>query len=252
MLKAILVDDEPGPLEELSWILTEIGGVQVAGMYQDPVKALEGIKETQPEAVFLDIEMGVIDGFTLADEILRLPRPCAIVFATAYNEYAVKAFEINAVDYVLKPFTKERLGLTIRKLFKQYGETLKKPPESLGAFVREQKLKQSVKKVPVWKDDSFLLLNPHEIFYFTVADGGVWAATGQGRYSSREPLNYWEERLKDQRFFRTHKSFLVNLDKVRQAIPFFNYTYLLKFDGLKEEVPVSRSYLKDFKRLMLL
>jgi two-component system LytT family response regulator len=116
--------------------------------------------------------------------------------------------------------------------------------------LRGQRLRPTANKIPVWKENSILLLNANEVLYFTANDGEVDVVTNHGRYCSRNSLQYWEERMKEKRFFRTHKSFLVNLDKVRQAIPFFNYTFLLKLDGIKDEIPVSRNYLREFKQLM--
>jgi two-component system LytT family response regulator/two-component system response regulator LytT len=189
MINVILVDDEIASLEELADRLNQLGEVNIAGKYQDPVAALEGIREYQPDAVFLDIEMREIDGFTLAGEILRIVKRIAIVFATAYDEYAVKAFEMNAVDYVLKPFVKERLALTLKRIAAKRKEVLsQKANESLGSFIQEQKLKQSVKKVPVWRDDRILLLCPHEILYFTAKEGEVNVVTSEGRYFSRDSL----------------------------------------------------------------
>lgn len=251
MLNLILVDDELAALEELADKLQQIGGVHLAGKYQDPAAALEQIRKSPPDAAFLDIMMREIDGFTLAGEILQLGRRIDIVFVTAYDEYAVKAFEMNAVDYLLKPVTKERLSLTLKKISKNREEMVIQSRESLESFIQEQKLKQSVKKVPVWKENRILLLYPHEILYFTVENEQVTVVTEQGRFSSRDALNFWESRLKNERFFRTHKSFLVNLDKIKQVAPFFNSTYLLKLEGVTEEIPVSRSYLKEFRQIML-
>lgn len=250
MLDVILVDDELAALEELADKLEQIGGIRITGKYQDPEAALENIRKNPPDAVFLDIQMREIDGFTLAGEILRFDAKIEVVFATAYDEYAVKAFEINAVDYVLKPFIKERLAVTIKKITEKKQDAPSQNRDGLGILIRERMMRQSVKKIPVWSENQILILNPREIWYFTVENGKVTVVSTQGRYLSRDSLAFWEERLKEQRFFRTHKNFLVNLDKVRQVAPFFNYTYLLKLEGLNDEIPVSRNYLKEFKRVM--
>ncbi len=253
MINVILVDDEIPALEQLAHRLSQIGNINIAGKYSEPAKALDRIKEdNQLDAVFLDIEMREIDGFSLAREILKLSNKLDIVFATAYNEYAVKAFEINAVDYVLKPFDKERLELTVRKLQEKRNEKAEQSYDSIKNFIQLQVLKQSIKKVHAWKDNSIHFINPCDILFFTVKNGAVDVFSKQGIYESRESLSFWEDRLKEQRFFRCHKNHLVNLDKVKQAIPHFNYTYVLKIEGIKEEIPVSRSYLKTFKELMLL
>lgn len=250
MINAVLVDDEIPALEQLAHRLGEIG-VNIAGKYRDPAEAFEKIKENPPDAVFLDIEMREIDGFTLAQEILKIPKKVDIVFATAYNEYAVKAFEINAVDYVLKPFMKDRLELTVKKLSERKNKASEHGYDGLKEFIQQQVLRQSVKKVSVWKENKILFLNPSEILYFSVEDEEVDVFTAYGRYTGRESLSFWENRLREEKFFRCHKKYLVNLDKVKQALPHFNYTYMLRIDGVKEEIPVSRSYLKAFKEVMI-
>src|SRR5690606_33379230 len=134
--------------------------------------------------------------------------------------------------YILKPFVRERLEVTVQRIKERKKKTTKNR-KNLETLLREQMLRQSVKKIPVWDKERILLLNPYEVIYFTVKDGEVLVISSQGRYYSRESLTFWEDRLKESRFFRTHKKFLVNLDKVRQVIPFFNYTYLLRLEGVK-------------------
>jgi DNA-binding LytR/AlgR family response regulator len=252
MIAVILVDDEMASLEELADRLNQLGEVYIAGKYQDPLEALERIREYRPDAVFLDIEMRELDGFTLAGEIIRVMKETAIVFATAYDEYAVKAFEMNAVDYVSKPFAKERLATTLKKIAARRVGLAPQTAGNLDSFIQEQKMKQNVKKVPVWRDNRLFLLYPHEILFFTVKEGEVDVVTGEGHFYSPDSLNYWEVRMKDQRFFRTHQSFLVNLDMVKETVPLFNYTCLLRLEGSMDEVPVSRNYLEGFKQMMLL
>lgn len=253
MINVILVDDEIPALEQLEHRLNQIGDIKILGKYNEPTKALDRIREeSQLDAVFLDIEMREIDGFSLAREILKLSKKLDIVFATAYNEYAVKAFEINAVDYVLKPFDKERLELTVRKLLEKRKNIVEYDYDNIKNFIQQQVLRQSIKKAPVWKNNSIHFINPTDILYFNVISGTVDVITNYGIYESRESLSFWEDRLREQRFFRCHKNYLINLDKINQALPHFNYTYMLKLEGVKEEIPVSRSYLKAFKDLMLL
>lgn len=111
MLRVVLVDDEKLSLDELSFILSKNSEIEIIGKHFDPLIALEFIKKSKPEIVFLDIEMPQIDGFALAEEISKMDFPVSIVFATVFDKYAIKAFEMNAIDYVLKPFSEERLNM---------------------------------------------------------------------------------------------------------------------------------------------
>ena len=120
MLRVVLVDDEKLSLDELSFILSKNSEIEIIGKYVDPLAALEFIKKSKPEIVFLDIEMPQIDGFTLAKEISKMDFPVSIVFATVFDKYAIKAFEMNAIDYVLKPFSEARLELTMDKINERY------------------------------------------------------------------------------------------------------------------------------------
>jgi DNA-binding LytR/AlgR family response regulator len=250
-MRAILVDDEGLALEELAYFLKQTGEIEITGSYTDPAEALEKIITAEPEVVFLDIEMPEINGFLIAELILKLKKKTRIVFATAFDEYAVKAYEMDAIDYVLKPFSKERLLLTIRKLSKSINEDGREPPRGYQAAIEKQVARRGFKKVPLLNGDRFVLISPSEILFYVAQKDEINAVVREDMaYKTSEPLNYWENRLKDQKFFRCHRSFLVNLDKVEEIVPAINTPYLLKIKGVREEVPVSKTYVKDFKKLL--
>ncbi|HEX3046567.1 MAG TPA: LytTR family DNA-binding domain-containing protein [Bacillota bacterium] len=250
-MRAILVDDEPLALEELAYFLRQTGEVEVEATFTDPVEALEKIILGAPEVVFLDIEMPEINGFMIAELIVKMKKKTRIVFATAYDEYAVKAFELDAIDYVLKPFSKERLDHTIRKL-KRPNET--GPDHESFHYqqaISKQALRRGFKKVPLLNGDRIVLVSPSEILYYVAQKDEINAVLRENMmYKTGDPLNYWEDRLKDQKFFRCHRSFLVNLEKVEEVIPAISTPYVLKIKGSHEEIPVSRTYVKDFKQLL--
>jgi DNA-binding LytR/AlgR family response regulator len=251
LMRVVLVDDEKPALEELGCILRQFDGVEIIGEFTDPETALEEIQRREPDAVFLDIAMPELDGFALAEAILGLDRKIGVVFATGYDEYAIKAFEIHAVDYILKPVTPERLALTLQRLFESFSAADEQRYEKLKTLVTGQTAKRVLRKVPVWRDDRIILLSISDILYYMVQDREVSIVTQPDTaYKSQEPLNYWESRLKGHKFFRCHKSFLVNLDKVEEIIPYFHNTYMLKLKGIKEEIPVSRNYIKDFREII--
>lgn len=250
-MKVILVDDEELALEELAFFLKETGRIEITGSYTDPAEALEKIITTEPDVVFLDIEMPEINGFLIAELVLKMKKKTRIVFVTAFNEYAVKAYEMDALDYVLKPVSKERLEHTIRKIEKNINEESFHPPHGYQTAIEKQVARRGFKKVPLLNGDRFVLISPSEILYYVAEKDEINAVVREDiSFKTNDPLNYWENRLKDQKFFRCHRSFLINLDKVEEVIPAISTPYILKLKGVREEIPVSRTYVKDFKRLL--
>ncbi|MGH4118603.1 LytR/AlgR family response regulator transcription factor [Clostridium sp.] len=250
MLRVVLVDDEQLSLDELSFILSKNSEIEIIGKYLNPLTALEFIKKTKPEIVFLDIKMPDIDGFTLAEEICKMEFPVSIVFATVFDKYAIKAFEIKAIDYVLKPFSEKRLQITMDKIHERYSCNKSIPSYSYSNISSEQVRIKGIVKLPLWKDECIFLVSPQDILYCTVLNKEVFVLTKDKRFTTQYTLNQLGDKLEEHNFFRSHKSYLVNLDKIYKIIPWFNSTFVLKIEGWKEEVPVSRHYVKDFKKII--
>ncbi|MGV8982035.1 LytR/AlgR family response regulator transcription factor [Clostridium sp.] len=250
MLRVVLVDDEKLSLDELSFILSKNSEIEIIGKYYDPLIALEFIRESKPEIVFLDIEMPEIDGFTLADEISKMDFSVNIVFATVFDKYAVKAFEINAIDYVLKPFSEKRLQITMDKINERYCCNENIPSCSYNNILPEKQAIKGMKKLPLWKDECIYLVHPKDILYCTVINKEVLVLTLDDKFTTQYTLNQLGNKLNEHNFFRSHKSYLVNLDKIYKIVPWFNSTFILKIEGMKDEVPVSRHYVKSFKRII--
>jgi DNA-binding LytR/AlgR family response regulator len=240
MLKVVLVDDEKLALDELSFILSKNSEIEIIGKFENPLAALEFIKKSEPEIVFLDIEMPEIDGFTLAKEIRELDFQVNIVFATVFDKYAVRAFDMNAIDYVLKPFSEKRLELTMDKINGKYNKNK----------LLKERSNEGMIKIPLWKEECIYLVHPQDILYCTVLNKEVFVFTKESTFTTHDTLNQLGNKLIDHNFFRSHKSYLVNLDRIYKIIPWFNSTFVLHIEGLKEEVPVSRHYVKDFKRIL--
>lgn len=249
-MRIILVDDEKPALEELTYIINKYSFIELIGTYNNPTIALERILKEKPDVVFLDVEMPEINGFTIAREIIRAEMDTIIVFVTAFDEYAIKAFEVNAVDYILKPFHEERIDLTIKRIKNISKQHNKENNQKVIQKILEIQETKPINKLPVWKNNRILLLNPKDIIYCTMEDGKTVIVTEDERYITDGKLIYLEEILKQDGFFRCHRSFLVNLNTINEVIPWFNNTYIIKMKGIDDEIPISRRHMKEFKKLL--
>ncbi len=248
MLRTVLVDDEPLSLEALGFLLDKYDNIKLIGKYTDPVEALENIKEAKPELVFLDVEMPELDGISTAQEIINMGLNTSIVFATVYEQYAVQAFEMDALDYIVKPFSENRLRLTVNRVAQKLQNTGPKR-NSLNAVVK-QKFSHRINKIAVWSENSILLLTPDEIQYFTMEDKRVFAYIADGAYECNSSLAELENKLENKGFFRCHKSFLINTEYIDKIIPWVHSTYMIKLKQTARQIPVSRNYAKKLKSML--
>ena len=233
MLKALLVDDEVPARSELRFMLGEVGGVEVVGEAGSASEALQLIKAIPYDVVFLDINMPALSGIDLAETLAGLEHPPAIVFVTAHSEHAVKAFEVAAADYLVKPVEAERLRTAIGRV-----------APAAEAPVR-------VERVPVEKAGKKLLLQVQDIMYIMAKDDYSYIFTDGERYLSTLSLAQLETRLQPQGFFRVHRRFLVNLAQVKELAPMYGGTMLLTLkDSATSQVPASRRRVPALKRAL--
>lgn len=250
MVSVFIIDDEAPARDELKYLLEEIPEVEVIGTARNGLEALEQIPEKKPQVVFLDIQMPGMSGIHVARELIRrigfvdLP---VIVFATAFDQHALEAFEVHAFDYVLKPFSSERLAVTMERI----KHRLKNPTVSGNETKKIDRilslLEKPVKKtkIPVEEDERIILLDPDDIVYAGIKGRHVMLKTNNREYITNYSLTELEERLG---LLQTHKSYLVNRNMVREVIPWFNGTYnLVMADQEKSEVPVSRTYVRSVR-----
>lgn len=249
MIKIVLVDDEKAAVEELEYLLGKHEDVQIIGAYTDPKKALEKILIIDTDVVFLDISMPEIDGFVLAETLLKLKKPPFIVFVTAYDEFAINAFEINAVDYLLKPIEEERLNRTILRIREKLKNKSKIQSE-VNMLVKNRYAEKKPSKLPLWKNDRIYLVKPEDITYCTCSGGETIIYTKEDTFISNDSLNHFDEILTPYNFFRCHRSFLIHLDDIKEIIPWFNNTYAVKINNCEESIPISRRKVKEFKELL--
>ncbi len=244
MIKVVIVDDERFAIRELEYILNKYEELELAGGFTDPMEAMENINKIKPEVVFLDIDMPEISGFTMAQELLKKNENMKIIFVTAFNDYAIKAFEIDASDYILKPFSEERINKAILRILKQ-GKITKN--EEVAAEINKGEKK--VRKIPVWENDSLILIDVDDVLYCKVKDGELVIVTKQALYKGQDTLSQMEDKLKDFNFMKCHRNYIVNLNEIQEIVPWVNGTYILKLNGIKDEIPVSRSYNKILKSI---
>jgi two-component system, LytTR family, response regulator LytT len=254
-LSAVIVDDEQLARDELAYLLKHGGEVDVVAQGKNGLEAVNLIKEHNPDLVFLDVQMPGLDGFGVIKKLLdkRLPLP-KIVFATAFDQYAVKAFEVNAVDYLLKPFDKKRVAQSVQKARAQHGaEGL--PPEKIDALVRMiESRKQPAAKVLLKTVGRMFLVDQKDICYAWIEEGVISVVTGgpagiEGQSNCRT-LEELLESLDEKLFWRAHRSYLVNINRIREVVPWFKSSYQLRMDDKKQsEIPVSRAQTKRLREL---
>lgn len=240
MLKAFLVEDEPLARDELKYLLKESRKIELVGEADNLADAVKDITKQKPDLVFLDIDLDGDNGLDLAKELLRLNPAPAIVFATAYDEFALQAFELNAIDYILKPFDEDRIRQTLEKII-QMGKigTVK---NNLSPSIK----KPNTEKIAVLVDERIVLLENESIIYLESFEGKCKIKTMTDEYIVSDSLVVLEKKLQQMHFMRVHRSYIVNLDHIVEIHPWFNSTYNLVLKD-KSKVPVSRTYIKEFK-----
>jgi two-component system response regulator LytT len=234
MLKALVVDDEAPARSELRYLLGEAGGVEVVGEASNTIEALQLIKAIPYDVIFLDINMPGLTGVQLAEVLAGLTRPPAIVFVTAHSEHAVKAFEVNAADYLVKPVDLERLKRSISKL----------EPAAEQAPAR-------IERIPVEKAGKKLLVSVDDILYVMAKDDYSYLYTAADRYLSTISLAQLEAKLEPVGFFRIHRRYVVNLSRVKEVVPMYGGTLLLTLtDEAATQIPVSRRRVPALKKAL--
>jgi two-component system response regulator LytT len=242
-LRIFIVDDEAPARRELRFLLEQIPGVEVAGEAANGTAALKGIRDAKPDLVFLDIQMPGLSGLDLAQFLNELPVRPLLVFATACQEHALEAFEVDAVDYLCKPFTRERVAKAVAKAARILAATAA-PPET-----DQSKCNDPCRKIPLYRGETIIPTSPEVIVFVRAEEGEVVVHTIEGTYRTRCTLGSLEQKLAAAGFFRSHRSYLVNSNRVREVIPWFNGSYkLIMGDKERTEIPVSRYNVGDLKR----
>lgn len=261
-LRALLVDDESPARKELRFLLQEYTDLQIVGEAANAIEALELINNLEYSVVFLDIDMPGLKGIDLARQLKEKENAPAIIFVTAHEEFAVDAFCVNALDYLLKPISPKRLDQALKKVFKRSAATSKQasPPlestplqsNAQGATpVSDTTMPRLLEVIPVEQRGKTILLRPEEIIYIYTDKDNVFAKTQKESYLTRFTLKELEARLNPSQFFRSHRCYLVNITRMRELIPYFNGTYTVVVDDQeRSEIPVSRTQSRKLKEIL--
>jgi two-component system LytT family response regulator len=245
-MRTLIVDDEPPARERLKRLLDDIEGVALIGEAEDGAQAVELIERERPDLVLLDIQMPGLDGFGVVE---ALDDPPPLVFVTAYDQYAIRAFEVNALDYLLKPFSRERLEKAIRRAQEAQTEEqdvaarLRPLLESLAAQGRY------LTRLAVRDRDRICVLDVDEVDWIGVEDEQVVVHVGDRAYPARRTLSALEARLDPAHFFRAHRSAIVNLSRVKEVIPWFKGSHKLRLTT-GAEVDLSRAQARALRKIL--
>lgn len=244
-MRVIVADDELPARKELGHMLEQcILDVKID--YADSGEAvLKILENNNVNVVFVDIHLGDMNGTSLASVIKKLYPNVLIVFATAYENYAVKAFDMEVLDYITKPFDLERLEQTVQKiLVKQHHVSVSRLFDLTASC--------SPEKLPIARGKNVMLINICDIVYIETNGKGVLIHTFSGDYTGNYTLNFYEQRLANQSFYRIQKSYLINLKQLEEIIPWFNNGYCAKMIGFKNEtLPIGRNQIKELRQIYL-
>ena len=278
-ISALIIDDEQLARDELRYLLDSVGGVDVVGQGTNGIEAVDLIEEHHPDLVFLDVQMPGLDGFAVIQRLMDRKKKKAsggeesaplpqIVFATAYDHYAVRAFDVNAVDYLLKPFDRTRVQQAVDRVRSRMpvdgsdaagaGPAADSPIESqLDALLRLLNRPHGASRTPqptkliVQAQSRLLLVDQADICYAAIDEGVIRVATqGFEGHSKCRTLEELLELLDPALFWRAHRGFVVNINHIREVVPWFKSSYQLRMNDKRQtEIPVSRAQTRRLREL---
>ncbi|WP_251552098.1 LytR/AlgR family response regulator transcription factor [Neobacillus muris] len=256
-MRAIIVEDEIPAREELEYLIEEYSEIEITNCFDDGLDVLKFLQEHDTDAIFLDINIPSLDGMLLASTISKFTKRPYIVFTTAYKEHAAQAFELEAFDYILKPYDEKRIASVLVRLESAY-----KRDHLPAADLPDKNQKQPVpegeaqpkptNRINLKKNDKIIVTDIHDIYYAEAREKVTLVYTQKEEYTMPMSISEFHALLPDDLFYRCHRSYTVNLTKIREIVPWFNQTYMLRLKDLSAEIPVSRSKVKGFRQIMQL
>jgi two-component system, LytTR family, response regulator len=244
MIKALIIDDEQPAREIIKHYLSSHEDITVMGECSDGFAGIKGINELKPELVFLDIQMPKLTGFEMLELMDDAPY---IIFTTAYDQYAIKAFEMNAVDYLLKPYSQERFNQAIQKAQERMAKTEKPPIKKLAEHFAENQ--ETLDRVVVKTGNKIKVIPEETILYIESQDDYVMIYTSEGKFLKQQTMKFFEQHLDQRHFIRIHRSYIANIDSIKQLELYEKNSYLAVLsNGAK--LKVSDSGYKLLKNMM--
>jgi two-component system response regulator LytT len=254
----VVVDDEQLAREEVCFLLGEVQGVEVVGQASDGVEALQVIEAETPDLVMLDVQMPGVTGFEVARRLFDAGIESQLVFVTAYDRHAIEAFDVNAVDYLLKPVEAERLNTAVERVRRRLASERGPSKPATGELDRLLQLlsqrQEHREQLAVKISDRFLLIQADEVVHASVENDVITVVTNSlSGTSNYRTLDELQARLDPAVFWRVHRSHLVNINKIKEIVPWFSRNYILKMKDAKgSEIPVSRSQTKRLREYLKL
>lgn len=242
MIKAILIDDEPLSREIVKAYLKKYEQVEVVEECNDGFEGLKAIQQHKPDLIFLDIQMPKINGFEMLELI---ENPPAVIFITAFDEYAIRAFESNAIDYLLKPFSEERFKKAMEKWISKSNST--ESTQKVLEEVARNPLQQN--RVVVKTGTKVKIIPLHDIHYFEADDDYVKVVTGDGQYLKNKTMQYYEGTLDPHQFVRVHRSYIVHVNQITRIDPYQKESHLAILRNGKQ-IPVSKTGYVKLKEIL--
>ncbi|WWO98686.1 MAG: LytTR family DNA-binding domain-containing protein [Candidatus Dasytiphilus stammeri] len=248
-MKAIIVEDEIAAQQELNWLIGQHSNLIIVDkIFDDGLDVLKYLQHNKVDVIFLDIRLPTLDGMLLAQNINKFAKKPLIVFISAYQEHAVEAFEVEAFDYILKPWQEIRMATMLQKL-----EKLWEQQESLSQNVSSLRFYSRYKTMNLIKNERFIVTNISDICYVEAHKKMTFIYTIYGEeYIMPISISKFCMQLPLGSFFRCHRSYCVNMRHIIEIEPWFNHTYILQLREQKIKVPVSRSKVKEFRKIMRL
>lgn len=248
----MIVEDEKLARDELKFLIERNSNFKILHSAADGQKALKILENNKIDLLFLDIQIPGKSGIEIAQILNKQKSAPHIIFTTAYNEYAVEAFKLSAVDYLLKPISEQRLNESLERAQKEIEskKDFKQKLENLFSNLNQNQKHNSLNKIAVMDKDYYLMLDFKDVYYFSTKEKKVWAQCFKKAYQTQFQLKDLEDIL-PQYFFRIHKSYIVNLKHIKAVIPWFKGKYQVLMDNYSEhEIPVSRSKVEQINKLL--
>lgn len=236
MKKIVIIDDEPLARSIVMEYLQSQPGMEVVAECNNGYEGVKAIMQHKPDLVFLDIQMPKINGFEMLELLDTIP---PVIFATAFDEYAIKAFEANAVDYLLKPFSKERFNTALTKFLSQNAEDKISEKNIQNLLDNNDKQADEKTRIVVKNNTEIAIIPVTDVFYIEAYDDYVKIFTKDNYYLKKKTMNYYEQVLDPAQFFRVHRSFIINLQQLTRIEPMEKNSYIALLKSGKK-IPLSR------------